>query len=89
MRDSFEGLAQRLLGGTVKMEEAVELLERSMIEGALKLKRNNQSAAAKLLGVHRNTLLRKMIEYELPNGRTRRKPVVRATRARKRATKAA
>ena len=89
MKDSFEGLAQRLLGGGVSLEGAVELLERSMIDGVLKLKKNNQSAAARLLGIHRNTLLRKMIEYELGDGRPRKKPAARAARTRRRAAPAA
>jgi hypothetical protein len=62
-----------------------------MIEGALKLCRNNQSAAAKRLGIHRNTLLRKMIAYGLGDGRphVRRKPAGSAARPRRRETGAA
>jgi DNA-binding NtrC family response regulator len=86
MKDSFDGLAQRLLNGNVRLEDAVEILERGMLEGALKLCRNNQSAAAKRLGIHRNTLLRKMISYGLGDGRSRvrRKPAGRASRGKKR-----
>ncbi|MGD0500683.1 MAG: helix-turn-helix domain-containing protein [Bryobacteraceae bacterium] len=91
MKDSFDGLAQRLLNGNVRLEDAVEILERGMIEGALKLCRGNQSAASKRLGIHRNTLLRKLIAYDLGDGRphVRRKPAGRVARARKRAAGAA
>ena len=42
--------------------------------------------ASKQLGIHRNTLQRKMTEYGLGNGRvrSRRKPVAREGRARRR-----
>ena len=89
MKENLEGLAHRLLGGGVRLEESVEILERSMIEAALRLLKNNQSAAAKRLGIHRNTLLRKMTEYEIGNGRTLRKPAGRSARSAKRAVSAA
>ncbi len=85
MKDNFEGLVQRLLNGGVFLEEAVEILERGMIEGALGRNAGNQSAASKQLGIHRNTLQRKMQEFGLENGRqrARRKPVGRVARTRK------
>jgi DNA-binding NtrC family response regulator len=58
------------------MEEAVELLEKGMITGALQRSDGNQSEASKTLGIHRNTLQRKMTEYKI-DGR-RRKPMARA-----------
>lgn len=60
------------------MEQAVEILEKGMIERALQTTHSNQSAAAKLLGIHRNTLQRKMAEQKIDGGRPRRKPVTRA-----------
>jgi DNA-binding NtrC family response regulator len=88
MKQSFDGLVQHLLNGNIFLEEAVEILERSMIDGALKLSGGNQSAASKRLGIHRNTLQRKMQEYGLDNGRhrARRKPVATAVNTRKRKT---
>ena len=56
---------------------------------ALEQHSGNQCAASKQLGIHRNTLQRKMTEYEIGNGRPRRKPVAHATRARKRKSPAA
>ena len=89
MKDSLEGLAQRLLGAGVTLDGAVEILERSMIDGALKQNRNNQSKTAERLGIHRNTLLRKMIEYGIADARPRKKPATRVTRARRREVGAA
>jgi DNA-binding NtrC family response regulator len=89
MKNEFEGLAERLLGGNVPLDDAIEVLERSMIGGALARHNGNQSAASKQLGIHRNTLQRKMVEYGISGGRTRarsRKPVSREGRPRKRKT---
>jgi len=36
-----------------------------MIQGALDRNKHNQSAAARSLGIHRNTLQRKMVEFAM------------------------
>lgn len=59
------------------MEQAVEILEKGMIERALRTTNSNQSEAAKVLGIHRNTLQRKMVELKVDGKRPRRKPVSR------------
>ena len=82
MKNEFDGLVARLFNGGVSLTDAVGLLERSMIEAALSHHKGNQSAASKQLGIHRNTLQRKMVQYEL--GRVRRKPVVSARGAARR-----
>jgi DNA-binding NtrC family response regulator len=84
MKNEVQGLAERLLGGNVALDEAVGILERSMIEGALALHRGNQSAASKQLGIHRNTLQRKLAGYGVDHGRPRRKPAAKAVRGRSR-----
>lgn len=85
MKDRFDGLVEQLLAGNIFLEEAIEVLEKNMIQRALERHHGNQSAASKQLGIHRNTLQRKMVAYELGNGRThpRRKPIARAGRRRK------
>ncbi len=60
------------------LEQAVEILEKSMIERALQETGANQSEASKMLGIHRNTLQRKMVAYDIDGRRPRRKPVTRA-----------
>jgi DNA-binding NtrC family response regulator len=89
MKEKFDGLIEHLLAGNIFLPEAIELLERSMIGRALEQHSGNQCAAAKQLGIHRNTLQRKIGQYELGNGRPRRRPVARAVRARKRKNPAA
>ena len=89
MKDKFDGLIGHLLAGNIFLPEAIELLERGMIGRALELNGGNQSNASKQLGIHRNTLQRKMVEFGLGNGRPRRRPAARAGRARKRRSSAA
>jgi DNA-binding NtrC family response regulator len=84
MKNELDRLVEHLLAGNIFLGEAIELLERRMIQGALEGSGGKQTAASKLLGIHRNTLQRKMIEYQLGNNRSRRKPPVRAGRTAKR-----
>ncbi len=60
MKESFDALVDHLMEAGLFLEQAVEILEKGMIERALALTGTNQSEAAKLLGIHRNTLQRKM-----------------------------
>ena len=91
MKNEFDGLIEYLLSNHISLPEAIGLLERKMIGAALAHHDNNQSAASKELGIHRNTLQRKMVEYELGPLRTRprRKPAAAESRARKRKISAA
>lgn len=78
---SFDALMDHLTGTGFFLEQAVEILEQGMIERALKATATNQSEAAKLLGIHRNTLQRKMLQYGIEGKHSRRamrKPVSRA-----------
>lgn len=81
MKEKFDGLVDHLMGSGFFLEEAVEILEKTMIARALERTGGNRSAAAKQLGIHRNTLQRKMLDYQL--GRPRRKPVAADIRRRK------
>ncbi|HUB81023.1 MAG TPA: helix-turn-helix domain-containing protein [Bryobacteraceae bacterium] len=90
MKQQFDVLVEHLLAGNIFMEEAIELLEKRMIESALAKSGGKQTATSKLLGIHRNTLQRKMVQYGLANGRrTRRKPPARVARGRRRKSPAA
>lgn len=88
MKDKFDGVVEQLLDAGIFLEQAIEILEKGMIQGALERSSHNQCAAARQLGIHRNTLQRKMVEYEIaqPRGRARRKPAVRAGQIRKKKT---
>ena len=83
MKEKYDGLVEHLLDGGLFLQQAIEILEKSMIERAMRRSNQNKCAAAKQLGIHRNTLQRKMVEYELGAARPRRKPMARAGHVRK------
>jgi DNA-binding NtrC family response regulator len=88
MKSQIDSLVAQLLNGNIFLQEAIEILEKGMIGGALATNEGNQSATAKQLGIHRNTLQRKIADYGLAAGRprARRKPVARASSPRRRKT---
>jgi DNA-binding NtrC family response regulator len=88
MREKFEALVEHLVGHGFFLEEVVELLEKTLIERTLERTGGNRSAASKLLGIHRNTLQRKMADYKLGPHQARRKPVRAETRPRGKAATA-
>ncbi|MEO7649418.1 MAG: helix-turn-helix domain-containing protein [Bryobacteraceae bacterium] len=65
MKDTFEQLAQHLLAAGFFLEQSVEFLESKLIQLALERTGGNRSEASKLLGIHRNTLQRKMDSYRV------------------------
>jgi DNA-binding NtrC family response regulator len=66
------------MDGGFFLEEAVEFLERTLITRALSRTGGNRSAASKLLGIHRNTLQKKLIEFKLERKPPQKaKPLVR------------
>jgi DNA-binding protein Fis len=85
MKENVERLVEHLLEGNIFLEEAIEVLEKSMIQRAMERTGGNQCEASKRLGIHRNTLQRKLVAYGLGNGRgrPRRKTVARQVRPRK------
>jgi DNA-binding NtrC family response regulator len=55
----------------ILLGEAVTEFEKKFIRCALEKSKGNQSRAAKVLGIHRNTLSRKVEEYKLDSARRR------------------
>jgi DNA-binding NtrC family response regulator len=78
MKESFDALIEHLTAGGFFLEEAVEILEKGMIARALARTNQNQSEASKVLGIHRNTLQRKMTQHGIDGKHPKRKPVKRA-----------
>jgi len=62
MKQTFEEIADRIMDGGFFLEEAIEILERTLIGRVLERTGGNRSAARRLLGMHRNTLQRKLVE---------------------------
>lgn len=56
----------------ILLEEAVEEFEKRFIKAAMDGAKGNQSRAARLLGIHRNTLSRKLEKFHLDSRSTRR-----------------
>ena len=77
MKETFDAIIDHLVNGGFFLEEAVEILEKGIIERVLSRTDHNQSEASKILGIHRNTLLRKMVEYDIDGKRPRSKPPAR------------
>jgi DNA-binding NtrC family response regulator len=82
MKEKFDALVDHLVGNGFFLEEVVELLESTLIERTLQQTNGNRTAASKALGIHRNTLQRKMVEYKLDPRTVRAKPIARAGRGR-------
>ena len=85
---SFERLVEHLSAANFFLEEAVELLERTLITRTLERTGGNQTETSRLLGIHRNTLQKKMTQYAMRASTFRRKPVKNSA-GRKKKTEAA
>lgn len=69
MKDQLEALVTQMVERGILLEEAVSEFERRFIKRAMDQSEGNQSRAARTLGIHRNTLSRKVGEYKISNGR--------------------
>jgi DNA-binding NtrC family response regulator len=88
MKQTFDGLVDHMMEAGIFVQEAVELLEKSMIARALERTNGNRSAASKLLGIHRNTMQKKMAEFKLDGASPQRKPPQKVKAATGRARRA-
>jgi Fis family transcriptional regulator len=65
VRDSLERLVSEMLDKGVHYEDVRRELEKLSITRALQRTKGSLGDAAELLGVHRNTISRKIAEYRL------------------------
>ena len=65
MRDQLERLVQELLDKGVLYDEARQEFEKMFIARALQRTKGNVGTAADMLGLHRNTVARKISEYRI------------------------
>ena len=73
MRDQLEGLVIKMVERGISFDEAVGEFDKRFIKRVLDRENGNQSRTAEALGIHRNTLSRKIDEYKLDsNGHRRR-----------------
>lgn len=69
MKDQLEALIGQMVDRGILLDEAITEFERRFIKCAMDHSDGNRCRAARLLGIHRNTLSRKVEEYKLENGR--------------------
>jgi Fis family transcriptional regulator len=72
VKDQLEALVGQMVERGILLEEAVIEFEKKFIKRALERTGGNQSRAARELGIHRNTLGRKVDEYKI-DGNSRRR----------------
>jgi len=65
VKDQLEGLVNQMVERGILFDEAVCEFEKRFIKRVLDSAKGNQSRAAEALGIHRNTLSRKIGEYKL------------------------
>jgi Fis family transcriptional regulator len=71
VKDQMEGLVSWMVERGILFDEAVGEFEKRFIKRVLERVDGNQSRAAHVLGIHRNTLSRKLMEYKLERRRLR------------------
>ena len=65
MKDQLEALVNQMVERGIVFNEARAEFEKRFIKRVLDSSQGNQSRAARILGIHRNTLSRKIDEYKL------------------------
>ena len=65
MRDQLEKLVQDLLDKGIRYDDARREFEKTFIARALQRSKGSVGDAADLLGLHRNTVARKITEYRI------------------------
>jgi len=65
VRDQLDRLVDEMLRKGLLYDDARQAIERRFISRALSRSEGNLGRAADLLGIHRNTLTRKMAAYRL------------------------
>lgn len=76
MRAKLEALIEEMLDGQILLDEAVAEFEKVYIQKAMIRHKKHLSNTAKVLGIHRNTLSKRVATYKKPD-----RPLARAARA--------
>lgn len=72
MRESLDALVSEMIEKGILFEEACAEFERRFIQNALHRAKGNRSLAAQALGIHRNTLSRRLQDLDLKSSPPRR-----------------
>ncbi len=65
VKEKLESLVTEMIERRIFLEEALGEFEKKFIQSALTKTGGNQTKAALVLGVHRNTLNRKIVQHRL------------------------
>ncbi len=74
MRARLEALIEEMLDGHILLAEAVNEFEKLYIKRALARNKEHLSKTAKALGIHRNTISKRVADYQ------KERPLARAAR---------
>lgn len=80
LRDRIERLIEEMLDGQILLNEAMSEFERIYIEKALERNKDHLSNTASVLGIHRNTLSKRVAGYQ--NNSKQPKRLLKRNRAR-------
>ncbi|MDM7922559.1 MAG: helix-turn-helix domain-containing protein [Pyrinomonadaceae bacterium] len=72
MRERMASLIEEMLDGRIMLSEAISEFEKIYIEKALERNSNHLSNTAESLGIHRNTLSKRVSEYEAARKKQKR-----------------
>jgi len=76
LRAKLEALVDQMLDGKILLEEAVAEFEKIYIQKALQRHQQHLSKTAAVLGIHRNTLSKRVADYQ-----KQERPLARAKKA--------
>lgn len=88
MKAELEALIEQMIARGILFDEAVQAFEKQFILNVVSRHHHNLSKAAEVLGIHRNTLSKRLAEYENSTARNgqaqrriaqRRKPTGKPT----------
>jgi transcriptional regulator with PAS, ATPase and Fis domain len=80
MRARLEALIDEMLDGQLMLDEALSEFEKLYIEKALARHKEHLSRTASTLGIHRNTLSKRVATYRTQQRQAAKKTVKRRTR---------
>ena len=69
VKDQLEAIIAQLIDQGLLLDEALFEIEKKYILKVLDKNKGNQTRAAKILGIHRNTLTKKLVSYNHHKGR--------------------
>lgn len=72
IHDRMENLIEEMLNGQILLNEAISEFEKLYIQKALKRNDEHFSNTAQALGIHRNTLSKRVSTYQKPSETSKR-----------------